>query len=319
MAAFFGADGPGAADVAGFSDQRVVAALALVAADGVDGREIQHVEAHLGHIGQARFHVGKGAVPAGLVARRPREQLVPAGKARPLTVHLQRQVGAGGGQAAVGVAVGQQGQRFVQRLGLEAGPVEGLGLRALAQARGPVAQHAALGICGAGSGFVDQPRTHQRGDADVVVVHPAQQLMPPGVEAIDPGLHAVAATALHLRREAGAPHVVDAVLHLRFVPGPAFGLPLQHRAQLVVTIGDDVGFHVQWLAHHALDREAAAIDHRQHRIDDGAHAAAVGRHADGLDRGHGRRLVRGGGVHRGCLLSGQERFLVRRFARPLRA
>ena len=54
VAALFRADGPGAADVAGLGHERIVAALALQPADGVDGREIQHVEAHLR---DARQHI----------------------------------------------------------------------------------------------------------------------------------------------------------------------------------------------------------------------------------------------------------------------
>jgi hypothetical protein len=69
------ADGPGAAHVVGAGLERVVRPLALHAADGMDRREIQHVEAHFGNGGQARLHVAEGAVHAGL-GRRPSAERV---------------------------------------------------------------------------------------------------------------------------------------------------------------------------------------------------------------------------------------------------
>ncbi len=64
VAPFQGANGPGAADIARLRGQGVVAAFALFAANGVDGRKVQHVEAHFGHIGQALFDVLEGAMLA---------------------------------------------------------------------------------------------------------------------------------------------------------------------------------------------------------------------------------------------------------------
>src|ERR1700688_3930534 len=59
-------DGPGAAAVAGLGLGIVVGAFAEGASDGMDGRQIDHVEAHPGNIGKALFAIGKRAVGSGL-------------------------------------------------------------------------------------------------------------------------------------------------------------------------------------------------------------------------------------------------------------
>jgi hypothetical protein len=53
VAAFGGADGPGAADVVGLGGGGVVFAFAEGVADGVDGRHVEDVEAHGGDLGEA--------------------------------------------------------------------------------------------------------------------------------------------------------------------------------------------------------------------------------------------------------------------------
>src|SRR5260370_513412 len=81
------ADRPGAADVAGLGHRAVVLALAVGEADGVDGRQVEDVEAHLGDVRQACDDVAEGAVAAGLRRARAREHLVPAPEAPPPPVH----------------------------------------------------------------------------------------------------------------------------------------------------------------------------------------------------------------------------------------
>ena len=55
VAAFGRADRPGAADVVGLGHERVVLALAVDAADRMDRRQVEHVEAHRRDVGQARL------------------------------------------------------------------------------------------------------------------------------------------------------------------------------------------------------------------------------------------------------------------------
>ena len=82
VAAFRAADRIGAAEIARLGAQRVVAALAVGAADRVDRREIQHVEAHRADRRQPADHVVERAVARRIVRDRAREQLVPTGERR---------------------------------------------------------------------------------------------------------------------------------------------------------------------------------------------------------------------------------------------
>jgi hypothetical protein len=81
MPARLAADGIGTADIALRRVQRVVGALAIAAADRVDRREIEHVETHVLDARQVALHILKCAVPVGVVAHRPGENLIPAGEA----------------------------------------------------------------------------------------------------------------------------------------------------------------------------------------------------------------------------------------------
>src|ERR1035441_6468785 len=67
-------NGPGAAAVAGLGLGGVVGAFAEHAADGMDGREIDHVEAHLGDVWQALFTIGKRAMGYGVGRRGARKE-----------------------------------------------------------------------------------------------------------------------------------------------------------------------------------------------------------------------------------------------------
>ncbi|MCY1215630.1 hypothetical protein D9M72_274810 [compost metagenome] len=90
VAAFLAADGVGAAVIARLGTQAVVAALAVGAADRVDRREVEHVEAHRANGGQPGDDIVEGAVAGLVVALRAREQLVPAGVACGQAIGLDR-------------------------------------------------------------------------------------------------------------------------------------------------------------------------------------------------------------------------------------
>ena len=66
VAAFRRADGPGTAGVAvaGFRD--VVFSLAVGVADGMNRRQVEHVESHVGDVRKPGDHVSKGALSSGL-------------------------------------------------------------------------------------------------------------------------------------------------------------------------------------------------------------------------------------------------------------
>src|SRR5207253_11024450 len=86
VAAFIRADRPGAADVVGRGGKRVVAPLAPLAADGMDGRQVRDIEAHGGDIRKARDAVAKGSMFAGAGAARAGKELVPCAASRSITV-----------------------------------------------------------------------------------------------------------------------------------------------------------------------------------------------------------------------------------------
>ena len=309
VSTFFGADGPRAADVVGLRDQRVVAALAVDAADGVDRREVEHVEAHGRDGGQAGFDIPEGSVPAGLGRRRPREQFVPGAEIRPFAFGQERQVDrVPGFQAAVGKARSQFGQRLVERQCLERMRVALGRLGSGFDFMSPVFQRLSMGARGALRGAGNLDRADLCRNADVVRVDSARHLVAPRGERIDPGHHGVDIGADGRGRELGFPHVVDERLHGHFVRvgvGLVGRAPAQHDARHVVAVGEAVGGDAHRVARHALDREAAAVDIRQHRVDDGAHAAvvAVGRRGSRSCRGHWGR----GGLRRprGCCRRGR--------------
>ena len=59
MPALCRADGPRASHISGLGGNCIVFSLAKGAPDGMNRRQVQHVESHLGHIGQPRFAIRK--------------------------------------------------------------------------------------------------------------------------------------------------------------------------------------------------------------------------------------------------------------------
>ena len=98
MAALGRSDRIGAAGVVGAGDEAVVAALAVGLPDRMDRREVENVEAHRLDRRQAADHVAEGAVPAGIIGDRAREQLVPAGEPGGLAIRLHREDALGPGR-----------------------------------------------------------------------------------------------------------------------------------------------------------------------------------------------------------------------------
>ena len=91
----------------------VVAAFAKGGADGVDGRQVEHVEAHGGDVGQEGFDVGEGAVTSGVGGGGSREELVPGGVAGSFAVDPEMQLLlVTGGEGEIGI-LGGEGDDFV--------------------------------------------------------------------------------------------------------------------------------------------------------------------------------------------------------------
>lgn len=90
VAAILAADSIRAARIIGARLQGIIAALAVRLADGMNRREIQHIEAHIAHIRQPLDHIAERAVAVLVIRRRAREQLIPTGKLGQLALDVHR-------------------------------------------------------------------------------------------------------------------------------------------------------------------------------------------------------------------------------------
>ena len=115
--------------------QRVVAALAVLLADGMDRRKVENVETHLADIGKAADHIVERAVPVHIAGLRARKQLVPARKLglRPLDFERQRRV-QNAKRALRGGCDGLDGRGRAQRLHARLRVIAVQGLNALPSA-----------------------------------------------------------------------------------------------------------------------------------------------------------------------------------------
>ena len=106
VAAFFRADSPAGADLARARGDGVVLAFAVLAADGMDGGHVEHIEAQRLQVGQLRLYIAERPVGLGIRALRTREELVPGGKTGLFAVHLDRKrAGVAGLEVGIRVAL----------------------------------------------------------------------------------------------------------------------------------------------------------------------------------------------------------------------
>ncbi len=267
-----GPDGPRAARVVGAGVERVVRALAVGDADGVDGRQVDDVEAHLGHRGQALGRTGEAALAAG-------EQLVPGAVAGERAVDPERT--GHGGDVGVGDARHQLGHPVVEP-GVE--PDLQRARRAPEGGHGVEHPPASAGPQAPGQRFEDAGALLQL-DLDVVAGGSLDlDVVAPGGEPVAPGLdhHLVAADVGGL--ESALPAVVHDRAERRRAPlGPAGAAPPHPGPEQVVPVAEDVGRDGHPLAHHRLGRELAGRRGR----------------TDGVDRDaaeHGERVRRRAGA-----------------------
>ena len=265
VAALGGADRVRHARVVGTGDERVVAALAVLAPDRVDRREVEDVEAVLGDRGDLLLDRVQAAPGA-------REELVPRAEARADAVDLDRQrLGQRGGVGAQADALDGGGdlgaERRVVASGLGQavvaeggdGGLEGLLVtRVLRLLRRRLDEHRALGQLA----------------AEVVLagVDLAVHLVAPGGEHVAPRLDRELPAAGRLDRELALPaHAVDVRvdrLHRRLEPAPAAGrLVADDGAHDLVAVAEDVGGDVDRVADAALGRVTSAVDGRAGMVD----------------------------------------------------
>ena len=292
VAALGGADRIEASRVVGGGLRRVVAALAVGAADRMDRREIDHVEAHPGDVGQPGDAVVEGAVPARHRALAARHHLVPCPGAGERAVDNERQRGRAG-EVAAGRAVAHRLRDLLreQRRGI-AGPHESVAL---------TAEHIfADGARRLGGG--NKGGAFQRVDRAVLSGRPLEQeVAPPGRVVVGPGLDRIFIKARLRRRHGRNPAVVAVMAHRDAVPERlGLGAPAQGGRGHFVSVAEYVGPDVDGLAGNAFDRKTAPLDAR---IDVLNHVAAADGAADGRPTQmfhvrtfeHACIIVRGGG------------------------
>src|SRR5258708_40223715 len=96
VAALGRADGIGAARIAGFATERVIAALAVDAADRMDGSQIKHIDTKHGDLGRSTDTIVQGAVLTSHRRLTARHHLVPGTCPRDRPVGHKRITGAAG-------------------------------------------------------------------------------------------------------------------------------------------------------------------------------------------------------------------------------
>src|SRR5215831_20546949 len=94
MAPLQSTDGPRTAKIPGISARRIIFPLPMSQSNGMNRREVQHVESHRRDVGQLGFAVFERAVLARLEAARARKHLVPGAEACLLSIHDNAQFSA---------------------------------------------------------------------------------------------------------------------------------------------------------------------------------------------------------------------------------
>ncbi|GAA5703429.1 hypothetical protein Save01_04251 [Streptomyces avermitilis] len=282
------ADRPGHPHVVGGRRQGVVGALAEGAADGVDRREVDDVEAHLRDGGQPLGRRTERAVhrPVHAAALRTREELVPGTEQRPLPLHQQRQRL-------------RRREQFTQRmprenlvhLGSERRGEPGRGgAPGVAQGVGGGEDHLppALALRYSGGRPLVQARALRE---DEFGVDPGRDLDPgvtaPGGDRIAPGLDGVRPAAGGGRGHGGAPAVGAGGEFAHGGPGAAAALRIREDdigGDRVMAFAEDRGGDLELLTDDRFGRAAPVVDERTD-VEDGDASDAGGGARGGCLRG----------------------------------
>ena len=216
VAAFLRPDGPRAAWLA-WLGRPVVRALAVRAADGVDGRQVEDVEAHAGDVWQQTFDVFECSLPAGLwrcavrapAACRAWEQLVPGAEPRLHRLDQHLELAAVWRHVPLRVAAHElDGLRV--HVGLTFAKRLREGSQARGVLRGAVGAKCALRAPGALRGCLDQTRPDLQLDLHVLArLEPLDKLPAPAREVVDPALDGVDVAAQLRDWELRPPAIVD--------------------------------------------------------------------------------------------------------------
>src|SRR5229473_3259161 len=254
VAALGGADGVGTPGIAVSDRDRIVAALAVSVADGVDRREIDHVESHRRDIRQARDAILEGAALARYAALAARHHLVPGTGPRQRPIRdkwKQRRSRQVGPKLALGHGVlqfGRQQRRGVAGLKVFLALLQDDGGRGRSAGRRPGEQARALDRVEGqvGAGFLFELKS-----------------VPPGRKFIGPCLDRIDIASGCVRDERTAPAVIAAVDHRLATPLPIlFAAPDQRRGRHIMAVAIDVCPDFDTLPDDTLHSKAAAVDQR---------------------------------------------------------
>ena len=263
-----GPDGPRGTDVVRGGVEGVVASLAVDAADRVDRRQVEDVEPHVGHCGEA---LGRGAeaaaddlagrlVQAGTLGAG--EELVPGAVQRTSTVGEERE-GPGHGQELTHRIRRQDRPHRGSDAGREPHDVGRGALAKGPRRRGQGGRCLGVTACG---GALEEQRAlgeHQLGvdarrDLDLGIVHPGAVGIAPAVDLEAPG-------ALGVRGDGGAPPVCLGG-HLAHEPGRSACARRVDENDLgavgVVTVAQDQSGDLEGLTDGGLGRIRTSFDLR---------------------------------------------------------
>ncbi len=267
VAALGAADRVRRARVLRAGDERVVAALAVLDADRVDRRDVEHVEAELREARELGLDVLQAAEGA-------REQLVPGAEAGPDAVDVDRERRVVRGRAVALRAALDGGEQLVAERGVVLGRLGDV--LVLEDPQHVLEQLAVAGLLRAAGGVPEQDGALGQLAGEVVVLrgeHLALELVAPGGEDVGPGLDRVLPAAGAIDREPAAPaHAADLRVELGELGLRPFlltgGAVLDGRAQDVVAVAEDVGRDRDHVPDAALGGEPPAVDGRLGVLDD---------------------------------------------------
>ena len=220
-------------------------------------RQIEHVEAHLGHIGQPSFTIFQSTVQIGFHGAGTRKHLVPSAECGFLSLYChQERGGKTDRKSTIGILEHQ-----LREL-LRPGDIRLLvSLRRVGQRCRPRLQQL-LGLRGSRInrradklGADHQIRGHVLAGFDPLLKVPL-----PRREVIDPRLHRVLASPQHRDLKSSLPPVVPRRAHGNLLPARTpQGTKLDYRSENVVTVGEHPGPHHDALANYPFDWKTTAI------------------------------------------------------------
>ena len=279
VAAFRGADGPGAARVPRRRVRRAVPTLAAGPPDRMDGRQVEDVESHVRHVRQLGPHVGEGAVAVRVGGGRTREHLVPGAETGPLPVghhgvDLRRR-----GVCRVAEPVHQPpedvGEHELDERGRAGAAGHLLGdvpVDALHPGPEVGGHQGEQALRGGGRPLrrgIDQLGADQQLERDILTgVGPGAQVAAPCQKSIHLRVDGVPVLAHRRDRELPPPDVVHLRRHGQRRPvRRALGPEEQIAGQHVMPFGECLGLHGNRVADGGLRRPAAIIDLRPQQRD----------------------------------------------------